>query len=68
MTNKTKQLIDNIPRLKDFYEVGPVQRAAVEDLVEAIIRECAETVQDFADHRFPASEYSDRLKRYFGIE
>ena len=35
---------------------------------ELIVKECAETVQDFVDHRFAASEYPDRLKRYFGVE
>lgn len=35
---------------------------------ELIVKDCAETVQDFVDHRLPASEYPDRLKRYFGIE
>lgn len=33
-----------------------------------IVRECADTIQDFVDHRFPASEYPQRLKRYFGVE
>lgn len=31
-----------------------------------VIEECAKTVQDFVDHQFPASEYPNRLKRYFG--
>jgi hypothetical protein len=35
---------------------------------ELLINECAETVQDFVDHRFPASEYPVRLRRYFGVE
>ena len=33
-----------------------------------VIEECAKTVQDFVDHQFPASEYPNRLKRYFGVE
>jgi hypothetical protein len=40
----------------------------MEKFAELIVRECAETVQDFVDHRFPASEYPVRLKRYFGVE
>jgi hypothetical protein len=39
-----------------------------EKFAELIVRECAETVQDFVDHRFPASEYPVRLRRYFGVE
>lgn len=40
----------------------------IQMFAELIIQDCAETVQDFVDHRFPASEYPDRLKRYFGVE
>jgi len=40
----------------------------LEKFAELIVRECAETIQDFVDHRFPASEYPVRLKRYFGVE
>jgi hypothetical protein len=39
-----------------------------EKFAELIVRECAETIQDFVDHRFPASEYPVRLKYYFGVE
>jgi hypothetical protein len=39
-----------------------------EKFAELLINECAETVQDFVDHRFPASEYPVRLRRYFGVE
>lgn len=40
----------------------------VEKFVDLLISECADTVQNFVDHRFPASEYPVRLKKYFGIE
>jgi hypothetical protein len=33
-----------------------------------IVKECALVIQDFVDHRFPASEYSNRLKKYFGVD
>lgn len=39
-----------------------------EKFAELIVKDCAETVQDFVDHRFPASEYPNRLKKYFGVE
>lgn len=47
---------------------GEFHTAYTKKLAELIVRECAETVQDFVDHRFPASEYPIRLKRYFGVE
>ena len=37
-------------------------------LAKLVVEECAETLQDFVDHQFPASEYPNRLKRYFGVE
>jgi hypothetical protein len=39
----------------------------LEKFAELIVRECADVTQDFVDHRFPASEYPIRLKRYFGV-
>jgi hypothetical protein len=39
-----------------------------EKFAELIVWECATTIQDFVDHRFPASEYPVRLRRYFGVE
>jgi hypothetical protein len=41
---------------------------AIEKFAELIVMECAKTIQDFVDHRFPASEYPVRLKRYFGVK
>ena len=39
----------------------------VNHFAELIVRECAITVQDFVDHRIPASEYPERLKKHFEI-
>ena len=39
-----------------------------EKFSELIVQECAETIQDFVVHRFPASEYPGRLKNYFGVK
>jgi hypothetical protein len=49
-------------------ELGTYEQEAIEKFAELIVRKCAETVQDFVDHRFPASEYPVRLRRYFGVE
>lgn len=37
-------------------------------IIELTVKECADLVQSFVDQRIPASEYSTRLKHYFGIE
>ena len=44
------------------------RKEQLQKFAELIVGECAETIQDFVDHRFPASEYPSRLKRYFGVE
>lgn len=38
------------------------------NFAEIIVKECANIIQDFVDHRFPASEYPSRLKQYFNID
>jgi hypothetical protein len=69
-------------RIRELYEQARLQAKSIDadldrqgwmDLyhqkfAELIVQECAETVQDFVDHRFPASEYPVRLRRYFGVE
>ena len=43
-------------------------KETLEKFAKLIVQECALTIQDFVDHRFPASEYPTRLKKYFGVE
>jgi hypothetical protein len=40
----------------------------LEKFAKLIVGECALTVQDLVDHRIPASEYSEHLKKHFGVE
>ena len=71
MNKRIHALMEQAMELVDPYalegEFGPRQLNEVK-FAELIVQECAETVQDFVDHRFPASEYPNRLKRYFGVE
>jgi hypothetical protein len=49
--------------------LNPAQLSKLkEKFAELLVKECALTIQDFVDHRFPASEYPNRLKRHFGVE
>ena len=45
MNERIKELASTIDRIRDFYDVGPVHRAALEDFAEIIVRECITTVQ-----------------------
>lgn len=40
----------------------------MEMLYDLVVRECAYTVQDYVNHRRPASEYPELLKHHFGVE
>ena len=59
----TKAIVENISSDRWVFN-----DAELEKFAQLIVQECAETIQDFVDHRFPASEYPVRLKRYFGIK
>ena len=37
-------------------------------IAQLIVQECCIVIQDFIDHRIPASEYPNLLKQHFGIE
>lgn len=37
----------------------------LEKFAELIVQECAKTIQEYVDHRIPASEYADRLRYDF---
>ena len=53
---------------RHYFLSGHADEQDLEKFAKLIVQECAETIQDFVDHRFPASEYPVRLKRYFGIK
>jgi hypothetical protein len=37
-------------------------------ILKTTINECSAKVSDFSDRRIPASEYSDRLRKFFGVK
>ena len=65
-----------ISQLKDDPRLVVIDRAGnvidpligLEKFAELIVRECAYTVQGYVDYRIPASEYSQLLKKHFGVE
>lgn len=40
MTKLIRDLARRVPRINDFYNVGPVQRAELEEFAELIVYEC----------------------------
>lgn len=39
-----------------------------EKFAKLIVEKCAAQIQNFVDHRLPASEYSSKLRQYFEVE
>lgn len=64
MNERIKELAMSIPRIKDMYDVGPVQRASIEEFAELILEECCKVIDG---HYEPVYDGSI-LKEYFGVE
>jgi len=77
MKTKSKTLVKALRHMNEEIESSIIAEAAdrIEELEakvsELIVRECSIIIQDFVDHRIPASEYPNRLKDHFkefGVE
>lgn len=64
MNTRILELVNKVDRIKDMYEVGPVQRAAVKDFVDLIVRECTNIVLHYTD----VNEGVAVAKKHFGID
>lgn len=44
MRQKIESILNqpSLERLRNWYSVGPIQRAALEEFLEAVVKECAE--------------------------
>jgi len=68
MNSILRELLIDATEISENYEKGTFERVVDHKIfAELIVMECANVIQDFIDHRFPASEYPIRLKKYFGI-
>ena len=72
-----KQLVMQNERIANLYTIGPVQRAEVEQFVEAIVRECVSVVENLSpgydDYRNQIEDAFRRdcveqMKQHFGVE
>ena len=69
MNERIKEIAQNIERVRDFYNVGPVQRAAIEDFAELIVQEC-EQISLQSSHRDDdmGSIIARNIKQHFGVK
>lgn len=69
MNERIKELLADATEISDIWVTGAGTSVVDQHIfAELIIMECADVIQDFVDHRFLASEYPSRLKRYFGVK
>ena len=68
MNDIIKLLVDENPRLKHYYSVGPAQRAAIEDFADSIVQECAALFpMQFTDQQYQR-RIDKTIKKHFGVE
>ena len=68
MNNLVQSLAMQNERIWNLYQIGPVQRAEVQQFVEAIVRECGTWIKD-RDSDIETGEYdATALLKHFGVE
>jgi hypothetical protein len=68
MNEKIRQLAKCNERIQNFFETGPVQRAAIEEFAELIVRECAHLVDTLNEAYGAPSTAGKFIKEQFGVE
>ena len=66
MNDRIEELVNKVDRMKDMYEVGPVQRAAIEDFVDLIVLECCEVAH--CNFHVDGLTLGGILKEHFGVK
>ena len=71
MNERIKELADQVERIRDLYNIGPVHRDAVEHFAELIVQECFDAVIN--DGRFHDAKNIIRAAKvvameHFGVE
>jgi hypothetical protein len=68
MNDRIRQLAKCNERIQNFFETGPVQRAAIEEFAELIVRECAHLVDTLNEAYGAPSTAGKFIKEQFGVE
>ena len=68
MNDRIKELAKCNERIENFFQTGPVQRAAIEEFAELIIRECADLFEvEWGDEKLTGINVGYVLKKHFGL-
>jgi hypothetical protein len=77
MNKRIEELAQCNERILNFFQTGPVQRAAIEEFAELIVRECIGIVENispgYADYRNQIEDAFrrdcvEKVKEHFGVE
>jgi len=68
MKNRIEELAQCNERILNFFQTGPVQRAAIEEFAELIVQECIDTVLDSSVEYTTRPQVAIEIKEHFGVE
>ena len=74
MNNRIQEIANQVERIRDLYNIGPVHRDAVEQFAELIVKECANHCDLLLDHKISSEwsrgthDCSRAIKKHFGVE
>jgi hypothetical protein len=68
MNERIRELASCNERVQNFFETGPVQRAAIEQFAELIVRECGVALSPMLRDMMSRGQAYDMIKEHFGIE
>ena len=72
MNDRIRQLAKCNERIQNFFETGPVQRAAIEEFAELIVRDCVTKCDEvqtmYGQYTFTARKCKEAITEHFGVE
>ena len=73
MNERIKDMLEQpvFDRLRDWYNIGPVQRATLEEFAELIVKECVRYFNEDYHRDFDTlwrEDLSKGIKQHFGVE
>ena len=77
MNNQIQEIANQVERIRDLYNIGPVHRDAVEQFAELIVQECMTTMLKESKWYWDKDEFESsnaiqnatrRVKERFGVE
>ncbi len=68
MNERIRELANCNERIQNFFETGPVQRAAIEQFAELIVRECAKACEKNSYLALNGWQRANQIKEHFGVK